>query len=80
MDLSQKFELVLENETDLFGQIDEDVCLSTIDMSVLNEKSTNSLVASAVSTANAVCSSRIQALDQNGLDKILENADSQRTK
>ena len=38
MDLSPKFELVLENETDLFGEIDEDVCLSTIDLSVLNEK------------------------------------------
>ena len=72
--------LVLENETDLFGEIDEDVCLSTIDLSVLNEKSTNSLVASEVSTADAVCSSRFQALDQNGLDKILEDADSQRTK
>ena len=44
------------------------------------KKSTNSLVASAVSTANAACSSRFQALDQSGLDKILEDADSQRTK
>ena len=38
------------------------------------------MVASAVSTANAVSSSRFQTLDQNGTDKILEDADSQRTK
>ena len=38
MDLSPKFELMLENEIDLFGETDEDVCLSTIDLSVLNEK------------------------------------------
>ena len=70
MDLSPKFELVMENETGLFGETDEDVCLSTIDLTLLNEKSTYSLVASAVSTGNAVCSNRFEALDQNGLDKI----------
>ena len=38
------------------------------------------MVASAVSTADVVCSSHFQALDQNGLEKILEDTDSQRTK